>query len=108
MYDTQKNEGLNSAVARVAPKCRTYCQSASLWARISLVIGEQNCGIKKFWQHLLENVFGINIPSSIIHFFINRDQDLQSHREYKTRTDVKRSRINNYIERLKVEIKKQI
>ena len=68
-YDTQKNEAMNTAVARVAPKNRTYCRSKSLMARICLVVGEQNMGHEEFWKRLLAEYFGITPSASILDYF---------------------------------------
>jgi len=39
MYDSQKNEALNCAFAKVAPKNIVYSKTMSLFDRLALVIG---------------------------------------------------------------------
>eukprot|EP00957_Ditylum_brightwellii_P161563 12301184-Ditylum_brightwellii.AAC.1 len=42
MYNTQKNEGMNTAVACYAPKHKMYSRSMSFTNRVLIAIGLQN------------------------------------------------------------------
>eukprot|EP00957_Ditylum_brightwellii_P091197 6943381-Ditylum_brightwellii.AAC.1 len=53
-YDTQLDEGLNTGVAMVAPKHKTYDKSMSLHNQISIVIGAQVWGETIFWSAAFE------------------------------------------------------
>eukprot|EP00957_Ditylum_brightwellii_P153909 11714952-Ditylum_brightwellii.AAC.1 len=55
MYDT-KNEGMNTAVTRYAPKHKTYSISMSLTNRISIAIGLHNAGSFEFWKDVYEKL----------------------------------------------------
>jgi hypothetical protein len=41
-FDTQKNEGMNMAIMKYAPKTKTYCKTLSLRASIHCCISQQH------------------------------------------------------------------
>ena len=49
-YDTQLNEGLNTNITMAVPKHKTHGKSMILHNQISIVIGVQVWGEKKFWS----------------------------------------------------------
>jgi hypothetical protein len=53
-FDTQTNEALNQAIAKVAPKSVCYSSTTSLNARIALVIGVHNLGHLPFFSILFD------------------------------------------------------
>ena len=78
-----KNEDLNSAVAQLAPKSRTYCRTKSLWARVSIVTGQINIGNTQFWTELLTTYFGIDINPSLMTALELFDKEVSYRRVYK-------------------------
>eukprot|EP00957_Ditylum_brightwellii_P191502 14579219-Ditylum_brightwellii.AAC.1 len=43
-FDTQKNEGMNMAMAKFAPKTRTFSRTMLLQNCVSIAVGVQNNG----------------------------------------------------------------
>ena len=107
-FDTQLNESLNNAIAKVAPKNRTYCKSLSLSARVHIVIGIQNYGYKKYWNTLVTKKLGIEMSESFRNFLQKREKDLNRHKSYQKELRVKRMRIENYLKKMNAEIAKQL
>ena len=50
MWNTQKNEAMNTSVAALAPKNKTYSTSDSLTTRVSIAAGCQIAGFATFWS----------------------------------------------------------
>ena len=53
MFDTQKNESMNNAIAYVAPKNKTMSHSMSLNNRILCIVGISIFGFKTYWEQVL-------------------------------------------------------
>lgn len=106
-YDTQLNKALNNAIARVAPKNKTFSRSPSLRARVSIVIGIQNYGYNKFWTVLVGEKFGIEMSSAFVAFLEKCQEDLDYNKRYQKELKVKKMRIENYLKKMKEEIEKQ-
>ena len=60
---TQKNEGLNNAIARVAPKFKHFGATMTLATRINLVVAITNLGYKEFFLNFLPMI-GVALPTS--------------------------------------------
>ena len=52
-FDTQKNEGMNTYVAKYAPKNKTYCKSISLEAGVKIAAGIYMVGYHFFWTEVM-------------------------------------------------------
>jgi hypothetical protein len=61
-HDTQTNEALNQAIAKVAPKSVCYSGTVSLYSRVALVIGIHNMGYYYFF-HALFTEIGVSIAT---------------------------------------------
>ena len=63
-----ENEALNTSVAAIAPKNKTYSMTNSLLARVSITVGVLIAGHEKFWENVaskLEFTFDDNFISQI-------------------------------------------
>jgi hypothetical protein len=104
-YDTQVNEGMNSAVAKHAPKHKTYCSTSSLQNRVNIAVGVQVWGYKKYWG----KVFGeIRIPvsSAVDDFLTSQDNSRNKRKIFKQQKDTKQKRIKRVYEKMKEECAK--
>ena len=71
--NTQTNEGLNNAIAYVAPKNRNYSKSRELMIRVSLVAGCHNLGKFGFIKRVIDRMHFQNEPSAFLNLL--RDED---------------------------------
>jgi hypothetical protein len=55
-FDTQKNEGMNMAIMKYAPKTKTYCKTLSLKARVSIAASVNSTGHETFWTTVLQRM----------------------------------------------------
>ena len=55
-FDRQVNEGMNTCVAKYAPKNRHYSKSISLEARVKVASGIYNCEYYFFWTEIMEEL----------------------------------------------------
>ena len=55
-FDTQKNEGMNMAIMKYAPKTKTYCKTLSLMARVSIAASVNSTGHETFWTTVLRRM----------------------------------------------------
>ena len=53
-YDTQVNEGMNTCIARYAPKTRTYSKSVSLQTRVMIAVCIFLVGYHYFWTKVMD------------------------------------------------------
>ena len=73
-FETQVNEGMNTCVAKYAPKGRHYSKSISLEARVKVAAGIYNAGYHFFWTEVLDEL-GIKAAPSIEKYLLKRDKD---------------------------------
>jgi len=59
-YDSQKNEALNRAFIKQAPKGIVFSKTFSLFDRLSFVIIINSIGYKEGLKHILADVFGLH------------------------------------------------
>ena len=55
-WDTQKNEAMNTSVAALAPKNKTYSMSDSLATRVAIAAGCQVYRFAKLWSICSESL----------------------------------------------------
>ena len=67
MFDTQKNESTNTAIAYGVPKNKTIPQIVILNSRIYCVVGIYVSGFNKYWQ-IVFNLMEIDISPTIKQF----------------------------------------
>ena len=104
--DTQKNEGLNNAIARVAPKFKHYGATMTLKTRIFLVAAIANIGYKEFYLQFLP-MLGIpvnNEASNLITGIKRHDEIKKINYVRKTSAQYKRKR--RY--QIKAKIRQQV
>ena len=107
LWCTQKNEGLNTSVAKYAPKGKTYCSSVSLSNRISIVIGVQNSGYNRFWNRMFE-VLSLSTGSDFTKYLEKKDHRKKRKREYEGEIEQKRKRAKTRHDKMREQFKKQI
>jgi len=56
-YDSQKNEALNKAFAKVAPKNIVFCKTHTLFDRLSLVVCIDSLGYQRCLKWLMKMMF---------------------------------------------------
>ena len=67
-YDTQLCEAPQGTVSYHAPKNRTYCQTVSLYSRVSHVAGIHNWGVERYFSTMMETL-GIDLPETSLKIF---------------------------------------
>ena len=72
-YDTQTNEGMNTAVAAVAPKHKNYSRSVELSSRIHFIVGMKNVGRTKFVSDILMSCGFAKVPTVLRKFLTIED-----------------------------------
>lgn len=90
-FNTQKNESLNRAIAKQAPKNITYSKSISLKARVAFVVSVTSIGYEATVERLCEKL-QIDYPTSIRQSWKNLDKRKGYKRIYDNKTTVKRRR----------------
>ena len=73
-FETQVNEGMNTCVAKYAPKGRHYSKSVSLEARVKVAAGIYNVGYHFFWTEVLKGL-DVDIEPSIEEYLLQKDKD---------------------------------
>ena len=73
-FETQVNEGMNTCVAKYAPKGRHYSKTISLEARVKVAAGIYNIGYHFFWTEVMKEL-GINIEPSVEEYLLKKDLD---------------------------------
>ena len=73
-FETQVNEGMNTCVAKYAPKGRHYSKTVSLEARVKVVAGIYNVGYHFFWTEIMKEL-GIDIEPSVEEYLLKKDLD---------------------------------
>ena len=72
-YDTQKNEGMNTCVAKYAPKNKTYCKSISLETRVKVAAGIYTVGYHFFWSEVVKEL-QMDISPHFESYLLQRDE----------------------------------
>ena len=73
-FETQVNEGMNTCVAKYAPKGRHYSKTISLEARVKIAAGIYNVGYHFFWTEIMKGL-GIDIEPSLEEYLLKKDLD---------------------------------
>ena len=73
-FDTQVNEGMNTCVAKYAPKNRHYSKSISLEARVKVAAGIYNCGYHFFWTEVMKEL-EVESDISLQIYLLRKDKD---------------------------------
>ena len=63
-----RRQALQGAVSYHAPKNRTYCQTVSLYSRVSHVAGIHNWGVERYFSTMMETL-GIDLPETSLKIF---------------------------------------
>ena len=92
-YDTQKNEGMNTCVAKYAPKNKTYCKSISLEARVKVAAGIYMVGYHYYWTEVMKEL-QMEISPNFEEHLLNLDERKMSKfvREHTKRQKLKRKK----------------
>jgi hypothetical protein len=90
-HDTQTNEALNQAIAKVAPKSVCYSGTVSLYSRVALVIGIHNMGYYYFF-HALFTEIGVSMTMGLAAFLKTKQNKKEKKGTYRKRLDVKIAR----------------
>ena len=72
-FDTQTNEAMNTAVAKYAPKHKTYATSTSLKNRVNIAVGVQVWGYEKFWVSVFD-FLGISVTNKMLQYLTSQDR----------------------------------
>ena len=104
--DTQKNEALNTAIARVAPKFKHFGGTMTLPTRINLVAGITNIGYREFYMNLF-SILGVSVAdlqSDLIVGITRYDSNKRKNYERKISVEYKRQRRH----KIKAKIREQV
>ena len=99
-YNTQKNESMNRAIAKQAPKNVTFCKSLSLKGRVSFVVSVSAIGYEATVERLCTKL-NIDFPESIRSAWRDVDKRKIYKRNYDKRKKVKRRRTRTAKENMK-------
>ena len=72
-FNTQTNEAMNTAVAKYAPKHKTYATTTSLQNRVNIAVGVQVWGYEKFWVSVFDEL-KIDVSKQVLKHFRNQDK----------------------------------
>jgi hypothetical protein len=103
-HDSQKNERLNKAITRVAPKDKTFSKTCSLKDRVAFVMCVDSVGYKATMQRLLREIMMTisadkdPLPAIVCAWTERADKKKMYKREYDRRLDVKRKRDSNILQ----------
>ena len=73
-FETQVNEGMNTCVAKYAPKGRHYSKSVSLEARVKVAAGIYNVGYHFFWTEVMKEL-DVNVEASVEDYLLTKDKN---------------------------------
>ena len=107
-YDTQTNEGMNTAVAVVAPKHKNYSRSVELSSRIHFVVGMKNVGRSKFVTDILMSSGFANVPTVLRKFLNIEDARKRRKQLRESSVEFKSNRCEKNVEKAIVERKDEI
>ena len=99
-YDTQVNEGMNTCIARYAPKTRHYSKSSSLKIRAHIGAAIYNVGYYYFWMKVLDKL-EVDAP-------INLELHLVSHDRQKANKWIYEHNNYNKLKRKRETIEKML
>ena len=83
-YNTQVNEGMNTSIARYAPKSRHYSKSTSLSIRVHIAAAVYNVGYHHFFKNVLE-ALEIEPPRNLMIYLAKKDKEKMG-KYYKSHT----------------------
>ena len=104
--DTQKNEALNTAIARVAPKFKHFGGTMTLPTRINLVAAVTNMGYREFYMNFLP-MLGLSVAdlqSDLVTGITRYDSNKRKNYERKISVEYKRQRRH----KIKAKIRQQV
>jgi hypothetical protein len=67
-FDKQKNEGMNTAIAKFAPKTQTFLRTMLLQNWVSIAVGVQNNGNDLYWSRVY-TALGMEMSSNLSAFW---------------------------------------
>ena len=105
-WNTQKNEAMNTSVAALAPKNKTYSMSESLRTRVAIAAGCQIVGFAKFWSICCQSL-GFQIDSNLLSLLEARDKTKRNKNVRSSTKKGKASRSNLKYEKYNSAFKKQ-
>ena len=73
-YNKQKNEGMNTCVAKYTPKNKTYCKSILLEARVKVAAGIYMVGYH-FFRTQVMTLLEIEISTNFEVYLLQRDKN---------------------------------
>ena len=106
-YDTQKNEGINTCVAKYAPKNKTYCKSISLETRVKVAAGIYIVGYHFLWTEVMKEL-QMDISPHFEAYLLQRDERKVSkfNREHTRRQKTMRKKREH--EKLRKELDRRV
>ena len=107
-YDTQTNEGMNTAVAVVAPKHKNYSRSVELSCRIHFIVGMKNVGRSKFVTDVLMSSGFANVPTVLCKFLNIEDARKRRKQIRESSVEFKSNRCETNVLKAIVERKDEI
>jgi hypothetical protein len=93
-FDTQTNEGLNQAVAVLAPKSKTFCKTRALITRVEIAGAIHNMGYKRYWFTVYDK-FEMNVPPLTRHLINRMESSKTKHQERAKAPAVKQHRVQS-------------
>eukprot|EP00957_Ditylum_brightwellii_P153021 11647945-Ditylum_brightwellii.AAC.1 len=79
-FNTQKNEGMNTAIAKFAPKTRTFSRTMSHQNCVSIAVGVQNNGNDLYWS-CVYTALGMEMSSNLSSFWKKEDNITKKKRQ---------------------------
>lgn len=96
-HNTQRNEGMNTAMCISAPKFKNFSRSPELSTRVALVAGCQNLGKCKFVERVIEKFNFATKPTAFLSLLEKEDNAKIKRQERQASVRVKRQRITKRV-----------
>jgi hypothetical protein len=101
-YNSQKNEAMNSSIAKLAPKDLTFSQTRSLQYRVAIAISIDSIGWIRFIGRLLTSLNPNVVLSSVLMKFLAKKQKRKEYwKERQKELSVKRRRKQYVVDKIK-------
>ena len=105
-FDTQKNEAMNTSIAKYAPKTKTYGMTISLTNRVMIAVGTNNLGHEKYWTSVYSSM-DLKIGTETISFLKSLDHNRVYKGKYQKQKEVKVRRSQSNNDKIKEQMEQQ-
>jgi len=103
-FDSQKNESLNTKIAAVAPKTKTFCSTMSLSDRVAFVVITDSIGYEAGISRILSKLAGEEaptIPTTLQVWMRQADAETRRRKVHRDKPETKKKRAKEKQEKIK-------